>query len=260
MGCFAPDPPPAPNYGQVTKDTLQAQVQEAPAQYAAEAQFSPQYAQLGVSNLGTVLNGTATTPGLNTLMAQSNTNQRASDIADVANLGPQATQAELNANPANAQLLAGLNQQALAGLAAGSSLTPDQIRAQQQAARAAWSARGMDGSNVAVGDEMMRQFGVGQQLLQQRQGFAQSVINSNNAVVGDPFQAILGRSSGASGQAQGILGQSGPSLFNPQAGLNLASSNYATASQYAAANNPLAMIGGLMGGVGKAATGLTGLF
>jgi hypothetical protein len=193
---------------------------------------------------------------LSALTATANTNQRQSDINDVTNLGPEATQAMLAADPYNATLLSKLNAQANAGLDAGSSLTDDQARAMQQQSRAAFAARGMGGGNASISDELLRQFNLGQQLQTQRQGFAQSVLGNNQAVLGDPFNQILGRNSGVIPAAQNTQSQSGPSLFNPQAGLGLAASNYASASQFAAANNPLATIGGVLGGVGQAAGGV----
>lgn len=341
MGCFSNSAPAQPNYGQVTRDTLQAQVDLAPQQYASEAAYQPLYANLSLGDLNTFLNGTpggqqsytTTTPagqtgwydasgkflspgelqqplgfkdgsqpgyrpghgltlpqrsaapvyvpgaapspgatwyaagspmnvtgtrtipgqaGLTSLLQQANTAQRTADINDVANLGPQATQAMLQADPYNAQLLASLNSQANAELSAGSGLTPDQARAMAQQSRAAFAARGMSGSAGATADEILRQFNLGQQLLQQRQQFAQSVLGNNQAVIGDPFQQILGRPSSALPAAYQGMGQSGPSLFNPQAGLGLAGSNYAAAAQAAAAKpTGVQQIGSLLGGIGS---------
>jgi hypothetical protein len=347
MGCFSPKAPPPPNYGQITRDTLQAQVDLAPQQYASEATYQPLYTDLALSNLNSLLYGTPggqetyqqtitadragwygpdgqylgsdryqyytpgsqapqRAPGLGGLVQAMNPNvtsggtqqvpegvrwlgkggtmqvtgtrtrtpqtgllelmqgaqasQRAADIADVMTLGPQAREALLAANPESAALLAKLNAQANAGLDAGSSLTPEEQRAMQQASRAAFAARGMGGSNSAITDELLRQFDLGQQLLRQRQAFAQSVLANNQQLLGDPFMQILGRGSNAVGQAQGVWQGAGPSLFNPQAGLGLAASNYATAANFAAANNPLANIGNILGGVGRAAGGIAQLF
>ena len=301
MGCFSPDQPAPINYATQTRDTLNAQVQLAPALYAANANPSygePAYANLGLSTLNTILNGSPggpqtsttnqatpagwygadgqmvsgdqnyyaqgaatpvgasghsgsarnsifppTTPvvpsgvtwrpagstpvtttsnqpgqlGLLAQMAAANTSQRSNDVADVARLGQSATDAELNANPYNAALLTKLNAQANAGLDAGSTLTPDEQRAMQQQSRAGFAARGMGGSNASLADELLKQFNLGQQLQTQRQGFAESVLGDNKAVIGDPFQAILGRSSGATAQAQGM--QPGQQ-FNPESALS----------------------------------------
>lgn len=344
MGCFSADAPPTPNYGQITRDTLQAQVDLAPDQYASEATYQPLYTDLALNNLNSLLNGTqggteqyqtsrqvdrdgwyneggqylgnnrnqyrsrlndtwtrgvgwvgsqptvanggysesipagtrwlgkggtlqqtatrtrTAQPGLLALTQGAQSSQRGADIQDVMTLGPQAREALLAANPESAALLAKLNSQANAGLDAGSNLTPEEQRAMQQASRAAFAARGLGGSNGAVSSELLKQFDLGQQLMRQRQAFAQSVLGNNQQILGDPFMQILGRGSNAIGQAQGIGQQAGPSLFNPEAGLGLAASNYATAANFAAANNPLANIGNVLGGVGKAATGIGSLF
>jgi hypothetical protein len=200
-------------------------------------------------------------------MLQLQTGLRQADINDVANLGPQATQAMLNADPYNAQLLAKLNAQANQELDAGSSLTPDQQRAMQQESRAAFAARGMGGGNGAIADELLKQFNLGQQLLEQRQRFAQGLVGTNQQVVGDPFMQILGRNGSALQNSQQSMNGAGPSLFNPQAGLGLAESNYATQSQFAAAQptmfgqimNGFGAAGGLIGGIGQAMQGVAAL-
>jgi hypothetical protein len=177
----------------------------------------------------------AAAPGLLAMIQQQNSSQRAGDIADVQTLGLSAHDAMLAANPESAALLSRLNAQATQGLDAGSSLTPEEQRAMQQASRAAFAARGMGGGNGAVSDELLRQFDLGQQLLRQRQQFAGNVLGYNSAVVGDPFMQILGRGSNAIGQAQGLGQNSGPSLFNPESPLasSIAAGNQAYAAMFA---------------------------
>lgn len=350
MGCFSQDAPPPVNYADQTQQTLQAQINLAPQQFASEATYQPQYTNLALSNINNLLNGTPggsksvdtmhtagdagwydpsgtfvsrgqfvpgkvaidpnlsplargaamaaaqangtgpyytpgtmpgagdtwqnagsdfhtqatintpATPGLTSVLAGANTAQRQSDINDVTNLGPQARAAMLNANPDQAALLGTLNQQANDELAAGSSLTPDQIRAMQQASRAAFAARGMSGSNAGISDELLRQYNLGNQMLMQRQQFAQSVLGNNAAVVGDPFMSILGRSSGAIGTAQGIAQNSGPSLFNPESALSgqITAGNQQMAAAFAAPSimsdvgTSVGIAGKLVGGIASA--------
>ena len=274
MGCFGVSAPAPVNYGKQTSDTLQSQINLAPAQFAAESNpgyGQPAYTNLAMVNMNQLLNGTAggqtyngtgsmdasasgwynqatgafvsangpgqspgtgdvyakknspfaintsyttqATPGLNSMLASANTAQRSADISDVQNLGLASTNAMLAADPYNAELLQKLNASANSQLDAGSSLTPDEQRVMQQQSRAAFAARGMGGSNGAIADELLKQFNLGQQLLTQRQQFAQSVVGTNQNVIGDPFQQILGRSSGAVADSRGV--QAGPSLFNP---------------------------------------------
>lgn len=253
---FSSDPPPAPNYGQVTRDTLQAQIDLAPQLYASEAEYQPKYGDLAASNLNKLLQGTGDTPGVFTLLRQQNTAQREADVADVERLGLRTRDAMLAANPENATLLRLLNQQAMTGLEAGSALSPDQL-AKIKASQGDWAARGLGYSGPALLDQATRRAMGGEQMLRQRQQFAQSMLQNNQAIVGDPFLQILGRQGSALGAAQNIQQSGGPQIFNPNAGNDLAAANYqAQLSASAADQGPLGMIGGILGGVGGLMSGL----
>ena len=261
MGCFGPEAPGRIDYGVENAMALQSQINLAPALYASEAQFQPQYTALELKNLQMLMGGTGGTPGLNQVLGESATAQRSADMRDVGSLGPQGRAAMLAQSPENALLMNQLNWQANRELAAGSNLTPDEARAMQQQSRAAFAARGMGGSNAGVGDELLRQFNLGQQLLRQRQAFAQQLVGTNQAIVGDPFQQVLGRNATGMGGALAAQQQAGSSLFNPEGGLGIAQTNYATRSQWEA-NRPSGMekagqvgkvIGSVAGGVAMAA-------
>jgi len=117
----------------------------------------------------------------------------------------------------------------------------------------------------------------------QRQ-YAMQLAQMQSGMASDPFQAILGRSSGVLGFAQGTQGQAGqytqglqgPQLFDPNAGINLALQNSSNQGNYqastygarAAAQGAASagrsamfgsMAGGLLGGAG-AAGGFGSLF
>ena len=270
MGCMGGDLPNQPTYANTTQQTLKAQIAEAPQMYSAEAQYQPLLSGLEsndtLSAMNNMLYGNANSQGTMAMDQQANTAQRTSDVNDLATLGPQANAAMLASNPQSAALLSLLNGQAQSELGAGSSLTPDEQRTMQQNARAANAARGLGGTNVSVADELMNQWNLGQQLLQQRQGFAQGVINSNQQVTGDPMLAILGRNSGAVGNSTGSTTGAGFDLFNPQAGLGLAQSNYSADATFGASQpSDLSQISGLVGGIlgsggaGGAAGGIAGM-
>lgn len=251
-----PGSPAQPNYGTATRQTLKAQIDLAPQLFASEANPNygqPAYTALQLENLKKLINGTNGNDGLSALLSGEQSKARAGDITDVTNLGPAATAAKLAADPYSQMLLAKLNAQAGEGLDAGSMLTADEQRVMQQNSRAASAARGMGGGNGAIADELSKQFAFGQQLLRQRQQFAQGLIGVNQGVAGDPFQEVLGRTAGSAlPSATAALSSAGPSLFNPQAGLGLASSNYATAAQIAAAKPSAATTtSGILGGIGQ---------
>ena len=227
------------NYGQQTSDTLQSQINLAPQQYAAESQFQPLYNTLQLQLGNQSLNGTTDsngnyvpglldiyqqmTPKLGNISAAANTQQRSADIADVNNLGPQATQALLNANPllntslqranslnaptnnaqtnllnsqlTNGGLTSGLYQQAQDLLNSKGALSPEEQRQADQQTRAAYAARGMAMGPQAIGAEvqnrLINQYNRNQQNLTTVSGINQNYINNlgqaaqlNNAQTG----------------------------------------------------------------------------
>ncbi len=190
-------------------------------------------------------------PGLLELAQMANRSQRAADVADVAALGPEARAALRASNPENARLLDLLNAQAEEGLLAGTGLTPAEQRQIQQASRAAMSARGLAGSNLGLGDELLRQYDVGQQLLRQRQQFAGNVLGYNQNLMGDPFMQILARPGTGLNQAQSVFGQSGPSLFNPESpyagGIANSNAGYAAAFADPSTVDKVNAVGGIVG-------------
>jgi hypothetical protein len=116
---------------------------------------------------------------------------------------------------------------------------------------------------------MNREAAMGQRR-QEAVNAAQMAFNANRMTSADPFQAILGRPSNAAQLgmaqtqfAQGMAGQQGPQLFDPNAGINLALGQQANLSNYnaslygaqagmygAAKQGQGAMIGGLASGLG----------
>lgn len=237
MGCFSADAPPPRDYGKETTDTLNAQIELNPqlASSNLEAMNRMLYGADGQTGvLDTYANRVA--PALQKAQETANTSQRAADIRDVANLGPGAREAILAANPQNAQILDLLNKQAIGGLEAGTSMTPEEARQVQQASRAAFASRGMSAGNQAIGDELLQQYNMGQGLMRQRQGFAQSMVGTNQSTF-DPMMVLTGRTSGAVQQApgwsNGALGNA--NIYNPESAYsgNLYNSNQQMAAMFA---------------------------
>jgi hypothetical protein len=116
-----------------------------------------------------------------------------------------------------------LNEQAQMELQAGSTLNPEEYRNMQTYSRGAFADRGMGRSNASAFDEMMKLYNLGSATKDKRRSFAGNVLGYNQAVVGDPFLQILGRSGQAIGaanslaaQGQGQLQQSGAgNLYDP---------------------------------------------
>jgi hypothetical protein len=255
---------PAPrDQAQEGRDTLQAQIDLAPQQFGAEAEYQPKYAQLSRDILGQSLFGTGGTdqgilslieqaqPSFNRISATANRAQRESDIGDVEALGTRATEAWKQANPDQAQLMDMLNQQAQSELGSGAALDPALARQMSQSVRAGQAARGM-GTGAADADVEGLVAGQGAEALRRaRQGFAMDVVRANQATATDPFQAILGRPAQSWGAAQNALQQAGGASklaggasfdpwsayasdlyntnFNAEAAANIASGNAKTA-------------------------------
>jgi hypothetical protein len=255
---------PAPrNYGQETRDTLQAQLDLAPQKYAAEAKYAPQYQalQLGLLKSATPellqLYKEQIAPTMGEVEAAARSRSRAGDIADIEKLGPQARAAIKAASPEQAALADTLTAQAQSGLAAGSRLTPEQQRMVEQQTRSGLAARGLAQGPSGALQEAVRSQMAGAGLQQQRQQQAMGALGASQGVYGDVFQQVLGRPSQAFGASQGFVGQAGGfnpgQLFNPESqyAANLIGGNQQAqlAARTASAANTTALIGAGMSAV-----------
>ncbi len=268
MGTSIDSPAPR-NYGQETRDTLQAQVDLAPELYAAEAQFAPKYQDLQLGLLAKAapqLMGIYERdifPGLSRMEADTMARQRAADVEAVRTLGPQAQAALEAADPAKAALLNRMTQNAQAGLAAGNTLTPEQARQVQQATRGAYAARGVVQSPQAVFGEVLNTALTGNAEQDRRTANAANAIALRSQAYGDPFQAILGRPSATFATAAGYGAQAqgfNPGrLFNPESqyASDIASGNIQTqlAVDTANAANRTALAAAGIKAAGEAAGG-----
>jgi hypothetical protein len=282
-----PTPPPAPRQidpGQSALDftramadpVLQGQI------LASEQMYRPQYTQLELSDINTILQGGGGQMGLLGLqdlasrqaagIGQELTSaQRAADIADVEALGGRATAALRAADPMQQAIVNQLNALAADRYAASGQLSPQEMRGAQQAARLGGLSRGRVGDVSTVASEVLNREQALAARRQEALQAAQMAFAANQATAADPFQAILGRPAQAPGMgmastqfAAGLAGQPlGPNLFDPNAGINLAlqqnanqanyqSSLYGAQAGYAGATNQGrgAMIGGIIGGLG----------
>jgi len=262
---------PAPrNYAQETADTLRTQLELAPQKYAAEAQFAPKYQALQLDLLRQAtpellkLYKEQIAPTMGEVEAAARARSRAGDIADIAQLGPQAREAIRGAAPEQAQIADILARNATSGLLSGSQLTPEQQRMAQQQARIASTARGMAQGPQPAFQEALRSQLMGAGLQQQRQQQAMGALQAGQGVYGDVFQQVLGRPSQAFAGSQGFLGQAqgfNPGqLFNPESAYaqNIYAGNQQTqmAANAAGASATSGLIGGGLGALGSIGGGL----
>lgn len=146
----------AQKYSGLTKTFTDAETQQRILDF--ESRFKPQYIDQSLANTNRALGGTLDTVGQ--YLPQLDTLRRSTD-------------------PAAAALTDLLLQQATSDVQAGSSMNAGQLRSAQQASRAAMAARGMNGTNAAVADEILRQFDLGENLKQSRRQFAMNALGLN---------------------------------------------------------------------------------
>jgi len=210
-----------------------------------EKTLRPQYAALNLADLQTYQTGVlgfqeqaarqAAALERETLAAQ-----RAADIGAVEQYGARATAALRAADPYAARI-AELGQQAAERAYAQSErLTPEQLRLAQQQARTAGLARGRVGDTSSIAAEILgREDAMARKRAEAAQ-MGQLAFGMNRAISADPFQAILGRQSGALGYAaqQQAFGQQlgaqpiGPRAVDYGQGVNLALQNQANLGRY----------------------------
>lgn len=256
---LTPDPAPPRDVGQETRDSINARYENLDKLNEVDrSTLINQYQTLNDILTG---QGTGTTSGLDLLgtisdrlsgqQAAANTAQRTADLTDLEALGGRAVSAIQAANPQQKLLVDLLNQQAQEGLAAGSGLTAAESRQAAQSARSASAARGLGYGHSDVTGEVLASLGLGNQLQQQRRGFATQVAGINQSFTGDPAMAVLGRSSGVGGAAQNFMGsQQGfqqANAFDPNnaysADVFSSNMNNIAASNIAGANNRAALAG-----------------
>ena len=200
---------------------------------------------------------------------------RDANLADVNRLGGAA---KLNRETLNSQLYGNLNQYSTEAsaalgrdmdalrLAEAKQLSPEDIRNSQQAAREAWSARGLVNSRGAVGAEILNRDSLARQReaearakVQQSYGNLQQATAMEQANVFDPQAAILGGQYGMQTQNYGtnaaLYGQSAEQtrgsqdyvrrVFNPMGeypnNVEDFNANATTAARIAEANNAAAV-------------------
>lgn len=200
-------------------------------------------------------------PRLRSMQAEDQRFQRGADIADVAQLGPQALAALKAANPDQAAIISELSRQAQEELALGTQMDPSLQRLVQQSVREGQSARGFGLGPMDIFEEALSTAEFGQSLRDKRRAMAAGVVGLNQSAYGDPFLQILGRPSRAGNDAGamvntglGLGAAAGPRLFNPEsayaADLFNTNFNAKAAANISNANNRAALYGSIIGAGG----------
>jgi hypothetical protein len=203
MACLEQSKPDKRNLTQEYQETIAAQRAVAPEMLALEQQYQPAYARLAAETLGITSRGAA----------EATNASRGMMLDSIMGVAPQLTEARQALDPQSAELMRMLNEQAAGDLALGGQLSPEQERMMQQASRAAFAARGLSGSNMALADEMYRIYDLGNQQRRQRQGFAQGMVGLNQQWAGDPFTYLAQLGQGNVGMGQSMMPGA---QFNPE--------------------------------------------
>jgi len=191
------------------------------------------------------------------ISSRLNSQSRAADVADVANLGPSAVAAIKASNPQQQQLLDALNQQAAQGLSLGASLDPSLRREIQQGVRSGQTARGMGYGPSDLYEEALTTGRAGEALQNQRRAFASSVAGINQASNVDPSLAVLGRPSQAFPAANARTPSYDP-LNGYAQDLNNTNFNAAWSNVFSQRNYDAAIQGAMIGAIGNIIGGAGG--
>ena len=251
------------NPSQVGYSVFNMERRLAPGVLSLNQAYSPAYNQLGLQNLSTFLTGNAdgASGGVAGMMSSlipqltdvqskadiaANSAGRTATLADATRLSPGYNALTRASNPGGAGLLDQLTSKVGNELQYGTELTPAEKMQLNQSVRGGQAARGMGFGPSDVFSESMANAGMGQSLLQQREGAASALVPQLSSFYGDPLAKTMGMGSNAgmvgSTMATGLVGRGGPGaaqLYNPegsfgQAALGAAQSGKNTAASDAA--------------------------
>jgi hypothetical protein len=204
----------------------------------AERTFRPQYTALELGEQEAALFGRDGQAGL--IELQRRAAEEAAPIEDEAKereilrlqrLGSQVTDAFRAADPQATRLADLAAQQAETLFAEGEGqLSPERRRMAEQAARAGSLSRGRIGDQSSVAAELLGREQIRSGLRQEARQAGLGAFQQARQVGADPSQFLFGRpsqftqmGSGLYGQAYDLAGQqSGPQLFDPNVGINMA--------------------------------------
>ena len=207
-----------------------------------------------LSVLGEVL------PEVDKMTAASTERQRQMEVDSLTKFGPEYLAALQGANPEQTALRNRMMEQANQQLDGG--LSPFEQRQFQQNFRSAASGRLGDTGLSGAGAETYFLQAQADARKRQAQQFAQSLIAQDQAIYGDPFLQITGRSSGSLPASQSILGagqsigaNSGAPSFDPfnsyAQDVYNTNSNGQNAANIAAGNRSAGLITGGLGAFGN---------
>jgi hypothetical protein len=257
------------------RSTLGAQAAVYPDVLKYEQLFQPQFADLSLGTMSSLLfggNGQGgmmgayqnLLPGFNALNSGANTAARGADVADLSGYGSQLQAGYDAANPQLAALRSGLTSAANQNVALGSKMNPNDAYRVTQGVRTDWANRGLGSSMPAALSEALGLYTEGENTRTNRLNQAGTLLGQVNATQPDYMSWLTNTRQGAPQQLFNTAGGAwlggqnlGPSLMQPESqyAADLFNQQYqakAAAMAGTAANNAqmisaLLGVGGMLG-------------
>lgn len=218
--------PRPPSYSQMMNTNLDAQEGIQDRLLSLESRYRPRYQTLQEETLSSQLYGGGENQGYISMLSEANralagVQDEAArlQLGTMAGLVPQARSMMLS--PRAAAMQEQLMTQAQEGLAAGTGLTAQDARIAAQTANEAMAMRGLSGrQGVAAG--VLSNYGLGLQRQDRARQFAGNMMSQDSALQSAALQtaaAGMGTYGGGGqfmGQANALLGQYQPQIFEPE--------------------------------------------
>ena len=256
--------PKPPSYGDMMQNNLSAQQGVQGKLLALEGDYRPQWQGLQEQTLNDQLYGGNGNAGYIQMLNRSNNallgvqSQYAKNY--MTTLGGLTQQARNTIeSPANAAMHGKMMADAQRDLNLGTSLNPDEQRIAYQNANQAMAMRGMTGrQGVAAG--VMANYGLGQQRLGQRRQFATTMMGAETAIqnaslmAGQAGMAGYGAGGKFMAEANTMLGQYQPQIFQPESQMGTMAQGVQYQQQMGVAQSKMQQQAGLLSSMAQLGT------
>jgi hypothetical protein len=242
-------------------------VKALPKIIGSEREYRPQFMGLNLGDINSFLQGAGGQEGYFGLgriaqrdATQALTEARGAEFANMAGMAPQFRTFAQTLSPESQAQVEAARAEAQRATASARSLTPEEQRSSEQAAREAFGARGMLNSNQSIAGELLNREGVLAQKRQEADAARTRAFGMAQDFYTVPGLQALGSAplSYQAGQQQlqmglGAIGSATPQMINPDTGVNIGAQNRANtvAGRSAQASANGGMWGGLFSGLGR---------
>ncbi len=265
MGSTKVQAPPPRDYYKEMSDSIRAQIDLAPKIMEAEKSLIPQWQEMQRQQMTAQANNLKSfyrdVMGDSAQLLGQYGQTFSNALAPIAQGSRTTYEAGLGGGAA---LQNTMRASAMSDLNAGMSLTPEMQKMANQAARAAFTARGLGNSYQGIAGEVLNNYNLGLERENRARTFASSVLGNDITIAGNAFQQYgsplvqSGMSAlspmGLAGMATQYNANLGPLYLQPEsqyaANLVAANQNNQLQASVASAQASGSMWGGLMSGIG----------